>query len=431
MAGGSSGSSGRQYDVQNESDVIALLQAVRHSTLDNQSKDEARDMVFALRTDPDSTLLEELAMHLAPAGIILTGVAEPATQPTETDSAPGTPAPVAQTTTTSSGFAGARPAPTFGSQPATATPVAAPVPEATPAPKAAAPLTPAAEPAEVPAASSADAVARINQIKHTINAVVGNPVNLIDATNEVGREYMNALLEAMKAVHGGGESAAAMQRLETAFAAVEASLKDGSTAASPTPTQPEAPTPEPVVAVPTPEPNQPEPGYAAAAEPAETPVAPLEQPASKAPQAAEPAAPAAASPLQSVAAAAAAAPTTQPVPAEPATPVPEGGPLMSETVTQGLEQLLNEWKLFKAGGLLGTGAKGTEHALYQELRNLPMNLVIAGRFEGATPEVKQSIHDYMNGWRYEQGMTHDLKETFEHYLRRVVKTIIDKQQKAQ
>ncbi|HMA78765.1 MAG TPA: hypothetical protein VKP88_06610, partial [Candidatus Paceibacterota bacterium] len=135
-------------------------------------------------------------------------------------------------------------------------------------------------------------------------------------------------------------------------------------------------------------------------------------------------------PLRSVAAVADEIEVTKPK-EEPKVPQPAtGDPLMAESVTAGLEQLLTEWSLFKGGGILGSGPKGVEHPLYKELRNLPMNLVIAGRFEGATPEVKQSIHDYMNGWRYEQGMTHDLQETFEHYLRRVVSTIIDKQAKS-
>jgi hypothetical protein len=56
-----------------------------------------------------------------------------------------------------------------------------------------------------------------------------------------------------------------------------------------------------------------------------------------------------------------------------------------------------------------------------------MAAVIAGRFEGATTPIKQSITDYMNGWRYEEGITHEHGETFEHYLRRVVRHILNKQ----
>lgn len=96
-------------------------------------------------------------------------------------------------------------------------------------------------------------------------------------------------------------------------------------------------------------------------------------------------------------------------------------------VTSGLGQLLSEWKLFKSSGFLGTGPNSTDHPLYIKLRSMPMAAVIAGRFEGATPEVKQSITDYMNGWRYEQGLVHDMGETFEHYLRRVILHIIERQ----
>lgn len=96
-------------------------------------------------------------------------------------------------------------------------------------------------------------------------------------------------------------------------------------------------------------------------------------------------------------------------------------------VTQGLSQLLSEWKLFKRSGFLGTGPNGVEHPLYKKIAKLPMIAVIAGRFEGATPEIKQSITDYMNGWRYEQGIVHEMGETFEHYLRRVIFHIIERQ----
>jgi broad specificity phosphatase PhoE len=57
--------------------------------------------------------------------------------------------------------------------------------------------------------------------------------------------------------------------------------------------------------------------------------------------------------------------------------------------------------------------------------------LLAGRFEGATQEIKQSITDYMNGWRYEQGIIYEPGETFEHYLRRVIRHILDLQKKKQ
>ena len=60
-----------------------------------------------------------------------------------------------------------------------------------------------------------------------------------------------------------------------------------------------------------------------------------------------------------------------------------------------------------------------------------MATVISGRFEGATPKMRQSIGDYMNGWRYEDGIIHEHGETFEHYLRKVVHHIINKKRQAQ
>jgi len=74
-------------------------------------------------------------------------------------------------------------------------------------------------------------------------------------------------------------------------------------------------------------------------------------------------------------------------------------PLQSAEVTDGLNQLLSDWMLFKKSGLFGTGAKGIEHPLYKNIKELQIPLLLAGRFEGATQEIKQSITDYMNGWR--------------------------------
>jgi hypothetical protein len=101
-------------------------------------------------------------------------------------------------------------------------------------------------------------------------------------------------------------------------------------------------------------------------------------------------------------------------------------PLYTPAITSGLDQLLSEWGLFKNSGIFGTGPSGKDHALYQKLAPLTMATVIAGRFDGATPHIKQSITDYMNGWRYEEGIVHELGENFEHYLRRVIKHILEK-----
>ena len=85
--------------------------------------------------------------------------------------------------------------------------------------------------------------------------------------------------------------------------------------------------------------------------------------------------------------------------------------------------------MFKKSGLLGTGPKGIEHPLYKKIKDLQIPLLLAGRFDDATKEITQSITDYMNGWRYEQGIIYKQGETFEHYLRRVIRHIIDLQKK--
>ncbi len=106
-----------------------------------------------------------------------------------------------------------------------------------------------------------------------------------------------------------------------------------------------------------------------------------------------------------------------------------GNPLYTGEITDGLEQLLSEWSIFRKSGILGTGPRGSNHPLFLKLAGLKIPLIIAGRFEGATEEVRQSITDYMNGWRYEQGIVYEKEETFENYLRRVIRHIIDVQKK--
>lgn len=109
--------------------------------------------------------------------------------------------------------------------------------------------------------------------------------------------------------------------------------------------------------------------------------------------------------------------------AQPATPA-SGDPLHTPDVDEALNQLLSAWRLFKRSGFMGTGPNGAKHPLYLKLKDLPMAAVVSGRFEGATQEVKQNITDYLNGWRYEYDIVHELDETFEHYLRRVLAHII-------
>jgi hypothetical protein len=298
---------------------------------------------------------------------------------------------------------------------------------------------------------------------------VGNPVNLIDANNTIGREYMNALLNAMKRSNGGtpDELSLAMQRLEKAYQLVEESIESGEialgkkdefipplppnepVAPQPVSTPPPMPEPETVPPVVTSQPV-PEPVVPPATPPVSpTPITPATPPPAPT-QSASPAPQIASTPDYSA----------PPPPAAPSvTPLPESlaaklakenaarssllaqnvaeaeknktpgseDPLYTDAIDSGLEQLLSEWKLFRSSGLFGTGPSGYMHPLYKALAPLPMAAVIAGRFEGVTPEVRQSITDYMNGWRYEQNVVHEMNETFEHYLRRVIQEVLSRQ----
>jgi len=60
---------------------------------------------------------------------------------------------------------------------------------------------------------------RITEIKRRVNAIVGNPVTLMDKGNGVGRSYMSALLTALKATSPGATMNLedAMENLEKAF----------------------------------------------------------------------------------------------------------------------------------------------------------------------------------------------------------------------
>lgn len=401
------------------------------------------------------------------------------------------------------------PRPVAPKPPAPVAPKSKPVPAPTP-------VAPAAAAAETsPAPSDASAIERVREIKKLVNEKVGNPVHLVDIDNAVGREYMAALLDAMKRINNGSSVSRAMERLEASYVAVEAVIKKKDSAQQPAPASQPTPAPvmaaEPVVpeAVPKPvsisEPvlvpkpvtspapvaSEPQP----APTPAPTPVAPAPKPkpapvqsevqtvpissSLKVPnQASDNSAerwdnapsqipgiskvPAVQTPPQSipidVKSSAPQQPVTQqPVPPPPASspaPIPvksladTGTPLMSVNdlpsadslksstngdtlhvaeVNEGLNQLLMDWSLFKKSGLFGTGAKGIEHPLFKKVKDLQIPILLAGRFEGATQEIKQSITDYMNGWRYEQGIIYEQGETFEHYLRRVIRHILDLQ----
>ena len=310
---------------------------------------------------------------------------------------------------------------------------------------------------------------RIREIKSLVNEKVGNPVNLVDIDNTIGREYMSALLDAMKRINSGMSAVDAMKRLEAAYLAVEQKLQSVSDTPqipvqvnppivsetldplppppAPTPTTPPARYTPPVAAAPTPTVTiqQPVAQTVPAPAPLYQPLADTVTPPVQAPRpemvAAQPVVPTpnytqapqtqtaqpAAHTFSSLADMVQQSHAQTGLPTTPtqAAPLQSGDPLLSPQVEEGLEQLLSEWSIFKKSGIFGTGPKGREHPLYVKMAELQIPLLLAGRFEGATQEVRQSLTDYMNGWRYEQGLIYEKRETFEHYLRRVIKHILE------
>ena len=104
--------------------------------------------------------------------------------------------------------------------------------------------------------------------------------------------------------------------------------------------------------------------------------------------------------------------------------------LSSPKVTQALYQLLEEWSIFKSSGFFGIGPTGQEHPLYQTLAPLSMGEVVSGRWEGSDRKVAKTIKEYVDAWRHEQGIAYNIQETFEHYLRRVVLRIQQRQEES-
>lgn len=393
-------------------------------------------------------------------------------------------------------------------------------------------ISPTSQPAPTPTpevATDKNHKARINEIKHAVNSAIGNPVNLVEANEAVGREYMAALLEAIKRTAVGGPAAdEALVRLEKAYTAAEEVIKTQSktppetteTTSRPLTTETvetktTASTPPKPIIQPTPpststETNRPTQAHTSpTAIPAKPePVASLsgnvtsglyhrpedevineqKQIHDKATVVSEKTAGLWKKETASVTSESTPTPVATPIttptygaelrkvsvrspeqkqvkPATPVTTPAKNQPLQplsatttlperisklekevakkeeqqkqpitdlnSLAVTEGLKQLLSEWKIFKASGFLGMGPSGIDHPLYKQLANLPMASVIAGRFEGVTPEIKQALTSYMNGWRYEHGIMHDMGESFETYLRRVIKHILERQRRAQ
>lgn len=493
----------RTFDMDKESDVLSLLKIVHQNPLDPAIKNHLRDLIFAYEQSLTPKDLKKVQEGFAPFNIHIVVTTEvvsatPANQlssekdkPQRTSLGITRPQPVFKTAvletkprvirTVKEGEGVVMPtlhkelaqkASEEPAQPLSTAPIAAeavPEPVAVPTPQASAP-----EPA-APVQMMGDPTERIKEIKRLVNEKVGNPVNLIETHNELGREYMAALLDAMKKANGGasGGIGAAMERLEKAFKQVQDEvLSSPEPLQKAVPQQPPAAAPKkeeaPVVKV---EPEV----VPQDATPSPAPVIEKKAPSIPAPVHAE---------EQST-------PTPAPVERAPrpeeqrkSTSMPsvreqlsrtepsfvqrppqqEHGmhsvakekqlqdllranrekevltekqkeearvaamdPLMAPDVDDGLSQLLLEWDLFKKSGFLGTGPKGREHPLFKKLAPLTMAAVIAGRFEGSATAIKQDIADTMNGWRYAEGVVHEHGETFEHYLRRVVRHILIRQ----
>jgi hypothetical protein len=477
----------RLFDLDTQAGITAVLLALRGSEITSAQKNELRDLVFSYTNGgKDQSVRLSLEQKIAAYGLVPAAPAQPKASEVFAHrqeqltigsfrSAPSFAVPAVPVV---SAPVQATPAPVqveVPVAPAAAPVTSAPVPEPMPTPVQ---VTPApAEPiqpevvvptVQMPKADQQQYLERIREIKSLVNEKVGNPVNLVDINNEVGREYMSALLDAMKRINSGMSADGAMQRLETAYVAVEETLRSVAVekpvqpAAAPTPFVP--PTPEPIAEVarePEPMPYFPpvQPAYVpppvqVAPPPVYEPVVPTEphyqslaesvappaqhyepiaapQPVVPTPNYTQPAAPTihSATPhtFSSLADMVQQSHAQTGLPTTPAAaqPLASGDVLLSAEVEDGLTQLLSEWSIFKKSGIFGSGPKGREHPLYKKMADLQIPLLLAGRFEGATQEVRQSLTDYMNGWRYEQGLIYEKGETFEHYLRRVIRHILD------
>lgn len=472
----------------NEESILRALSFVRHSAITLEKKDQLRDLFLSYtgsaeneRETVKTKILEIIGTHPELSSLVPTKAVAidkiGNTRPTPTFAVP---AVVAKQEVIAETPKIEVPAP--------------PPPAPTPVPPLAAPVTPPPAPA---APVSTNAKVRIDTIKRDINGKVGNPVNLIDKNEAVGREYMAALLDAMKRSSKGDNDLA---RLETAYQAALEVISSPNTSAPAskvevkieTPPTVVVPEPEPVVVAPTPvaEPKintetriglyhrpsdevdrveeAPEPSLAAklykkVKVSSEVPVTtepdlgPLKIPEEETEEIPTPKIIKEEKPVVPKASPPAPKPIEKSEPNETKLrPLNEVGKALPEQISkikaeakareeasnkpitdlkapeieQGLRQLLAEWPLFKSSGLFRRQPSGIENPLYRQLAPLPMASVIAGRFEGVTPDIKHTLADYMTGWRYEQGVTHDMGETFEHYLRRVIQVILEKQREA-
>lgn len=501
----SGGDSGGEFDVNSPSGVVAVLAAIRTAELTQTQRNELRDLVFLYTRGNDEAVkvsllkqLEVCNIHLVPEETSL-GVSEEKNIPETHTSVEKS----VETKVMASTFQ-SRPVPRFAapvvlketpvvSEPLNV-PMSAPVTHdvvamTTPAPleevvaneiphlesevlvaevvEPVQPIEPATiiadivEVATTPIGTSDARSARIQEIKATVNQAFGNPVNLVEIDNTLGREYMSSLLEAMKLSPEAEPQVVApvMERLENIFRLVEARVEMVDKTTLPHVT---AETPVPFVDADIPEAPQPETVPVTSAtrivpipvrmrdvRPEEVSVLPPPPDMSSLANATietttadvtpivtventirSEEVPLTALPLQSVAQ----TPVLKTLADLPTADALErssvvGDVLFTQDVDDGMDQLLSEWSLFKKSGLFGTGPKGHLHPLFMKLAPLQIPLIMSGRFEGSSEEIKQSISDYMNGWRYEQGIIFENNETFEHYLRRVIRHIIDLQKK--
>lgn len=514
-----------------EENILRALSFVRHSPIPVKEKDTLRDLFLSFTGTYDEAGRKEIKSKISE---LLRSNSELSSLLPKSKTTEGS-----IVSKTAAGIGASRPVPSFApisrKMPETSATGATPKDTAEPPPPVAPvpveqkvtvePPTPVTEPAAPKESTTPITVtptpgtkARIDAIKRDINGKFGNPVNLIDKHEQIGREYMSALLDAMKR---SGRGDADLSRLEAAYQAaltVSSSEPTSTTRPPEPPTLTKAPRPETVVPkvspkvmeatseVPkimvtppalisspaisiTPKPPERAPVktsgsglYHQPADEAEEPTKSIQSETIKQPFTSTSTIPPRTEAITTTKEKESAPPVEKtPVVATKQTPPPASSPksevitsvvndsasdkprsvrdidtalpeqisklkaaasareeaekkpivdLNAPVIEQGLKQLLSEWTLFRGGGFLRSKPSGLDNPLYKQLSKLPMASVVAGRFEGVTPEIKRELADYMTGWRYERGVVHELGETFEHYLRRVVKEILETQRKA-
>lgn len=483
---------GTSFDLNSQNGVMMVLLAIRRSELSSEQKSQMRDLVFLYANGGgDASVKSELEKRLAEFGIkpvapVPNQTIEPKEEVVTAPVSPIGSSRLAPAFAVPEYQVPSQSAPTVPESPKTedasskipevkvvptveipnisvAAPVApTPKTEVRPEPSVAPVVSPAPSAPVIPQTPFPDVdqnhLNRIREIKAAVNGKVGNPVNLVDIDNAVGREYMNALLDAMKRLSGGaGQVEPAMARLEAAFVAVEKAVSAHEVAQELKEVEAVAEEVSEAVAEPAPVTRE---AVKVVEQPAVSSIAQVAEPVvEQSPVIAPEVTPAVSTPAPASTSTSTSTSTPviskpEPVVSKPVSnlvtsireaapihtpdelPAPEslatsasGDPLFTKEIDDGLEQLLSDWILFNKSGLFGTGPKGREHPLYKKIAELPIPHLLTGRFEGASQEIKQSITDYMNGWRYEQGIIYEQGETFEHYLRRVIKQILDLQKK--